>query len=370
MEKDNKSEAAARLRERAEALLNEKLSKTAEQPSETEIKKSVKSVLPLSETETLKLIHELEVHQIELELENEELRLAKEQAETLSEKFTELFDFAPAGYFTLSKGGKIIELNLSGAKMLGQERSRLVDSRFCLYVSKDTRQVFTDFLRKVFENNTKESCEIALSTDGNLPMHIYITCIAAENRKHCLMTVQDITERKQAEELLQQTRQNYETFFDTIDEFLYVLDEQGNIIHTNATVKNRLGYTKEEIIGKSVLEHHPQERREEAGRIVGEMLSGTAEFCPVPLITKAGVQIPVETIVSHGIWDGKPVIFGVTKDISKVRLSEEKFSKVFYLNPSACGLSDLDTGKYVEVNEAFYTLLGFNKGGFYKLTTI
>jgi len=171
----------------------------------------------------------------------------------------------------------------------------------------------------------------------------------------------DISERKQVNDLLQQTRQNYETFFNKIDDFLFVLDEQGNIIHTNATVIDRLGYTREELFGKSVLMVHPPERREEAGRIVGEMLNGTAEFCPVPIITKSGVQIPVETRVSHGIWDGKPVIFGVTKDISKIKLSEEKFSKLFYLNPSACGLSDLDDRKYIEVNEAFYTLLGFDK---------
>ena len=102
-------------------------------------------------------------------------------------------------------------------------------------------------------------------------------------------------------------------------------------------------------------------RRDEAGRIVGEMLSGKAEFCPVPVITKSGVQIPAETRVSLGSWNGKPAIFGVTKDISKIQLSEEKFSKLFYINPSACGLSDLEDRKYIEVNEAFYSLLGFDK---------
>jgi len=171
----------------------------------------------------------------------------------------------------------------------------------------------------------------------------------------------DITERKHAEELLQQTRLNFETFFNTIDDFLFVLDDHGNIIQVNNTVINRLGYSWEELSGQSVLMVHPPERREEAGRIVGEMLQGHSEFCPVPVLTKSGVQIPVETRVSHGIWDGKPVIFGVTKDISKVKLSEEKFSKLFHLNPSACGLNDLETLKYVEVNEAFYTLLGFDK---------
>ena len=91
------------------------------------------------------------------------------------------------------------------------------------------------------------------------------------------------------------------------------------------------------------------------------MLNGITEFCPVPLITKSGIQIPVETRVSHGYWNDNPVIFGVTKDISKIQFSEEKFSKVFYLNPSACGLSDSVTHKYIEVNEAFYTLFGFDK---------
>ena len=167
--------------------------------------------------------------------------------------------------------------------------------------------------------------------------------------------------RKQAEEALEQTRQNYETFFNTIDEFLFVLDEEGNIIQANTTAIDRLGYTREELFGNSILMVHPPERRAEAGRIVGEMLGGVKEFCPIPIITKSGVQIPVETRVSHGFWDGKPVIFGVTKDISKVKFSKEKFSKLFYINPSACGLNDLDDNKYTEVNEAFCTLLGFDK---------
>ncbi|MEI8115730.1 MAG: PAS domain S-box protein, partial [Bacteroidia bacterium] len=177
-----------------------------------------------------------------------------------------------------------------------------------------------------------------------------------------LLNYHDITNRKHTEGLLSQTRQNYETFFNTIDDFLFVLDVQGNILHTNTTVINRLGYTREELLGESILMVHPPERREEAGRIVGEMLSGLTDFCPVPIVTKSGVQIPVETRVSQGFWDGKPALFGVTKDISKIALSEEKFSKIFHINPSACGLSDLNDNTYIEVNEAFHKLLGFTNG--------
>ncbi|MEI6683701.1 MAG: PAS domain S-box protein [Bacteroidota bacterium] len=194
-----------------------------------------------------------------------------------------------------------------------------------------------------------------------LDVAITVTNSADATVNGYLVQIQDITDRIRSKEILEQTRQNYETFFDTIGEFLFVLDGQGNIIYNNNTVVERLGYTREELYGKPVLAVHPAERRQEAASIVAEMLNGVATFCPVPVLTKSGIQIPVETKVSHGMWDGKPAIFGVSKDISKLVLSEEKFSKLFHLNPSACGLSDLLTGEYTEVNDAFYQLFGFTK---------
>jgi len=95
--------------------------------------------------------------------------------------------------------------------------------------------------------------------------------------------IRDISDRKQSDYLLKQTRQNYEGFFQHIDEFLFVLDDKGNIIHTNNTVTDRLGYTSEELQGESVLMVHPPERREEAGRIVGEMLNGLTNTALFPL---------------------------------------------------------------------------------------
>jgi len=109
MKKDIKSESEY-LRKKAEEVAKKRL--------------SMREMLP-SVPEMMKLIEELEVYQVELEMQNEKLMRAKEQAETATEKYTELYDFAPSGYFTLSKGGKIIELNLSGANMLGKERLRL-----------------------------------------------------------------------------------------------------------------------------------------------------------------------------------------------------------------------------------------------------
>ncbi len=168
-------------------------------------------------------------------------------------------------------------------------------------------------------------------------------------------------DRNLAEEAVKQARHNFETFFDTIDEFLYVLDEQGRILHTNETVTRRLGYTREELFRQPVLMVHPPDRRDEVGRTVQGMLAGTMDFCPVSVMTKDGHLIPVETRVIKGEWNGRPVLFGISKDLSDLRISEEKFSAAFHFNTALMAISTKHDGKFIEVNEAFLETLGFSR---------
>jgi PAS domain-containing protein len=182
-----------------------KLSKTANlrQKAETLLRiNSSETVSPLSEIETLKLVHELEVHQIELELINEELMLANYAAQEAAKKYTELFDFAPSGYFILSKEGTVIDLNFSGAKMLCKKRTDLKNSNFTFFVSNDTKPIFNLFLSRVFNSKTEESCEVILSVNDNLPMYVYINGIVTENGEQCHINVMNITDQKLAAELI------------------------------------------------------------------------------------------------------------------------------------------------------------------------
>jgi len=187
MNNSNKQSKVALLRQKAEYLLK---------------KKSLKTSSPLSEIETQRLIHELEVHQIELEMQNDELMLASSAAQEAAKKYSELYDFAPSGFFTLSKEGKVIELNLSGAKMLGKEHWRLKNSQFGFFVSNDTKPIFNCFLEKVFNSKVKNSCEVILSVNDNIPMYVQLTGIAIKNGEQCLLTIIEITELKQAEQAL------------------------------------------------------------------------------------------------------------------------------------------------------------------------
>ena len=123
--------------------------------------------------------------------------------------------------------------------------------------------------------------------------------------------------RINAENSLLASQQNFRTLFDTVNDFMFVLDLDGMILRTNSVVEKRLGYTAEELKKFHVLELHPPDRRDEAARIVEEMMNGKAKYCPVPLYTKAGTEIPVETHVILGKWDGVDVLIGTSRDVTE-----------------------------------------------------
>jgi signal transduction histidine kinase len=177
----NKSD---KLREAAEKLISKK-------------KKGTEAAL--SETDNLKLIHELEVHQLELEMQNEELKQAREKAELAEKKYTELYDFAPAGYLTLTKEGEISELNFSAALLLGKERSYLIEKRFALFVSADTRAEFNTFIQNIYQTKSKGSCEVKLLTNEDSAKHVLMKGIISNANENCLVTLVDITDLKIAE---------------------------------------------------------------------------------------------------------------------------------------------------------------------------
>lgn len=154
---------------------------------------------------------------------------------------------------------------------------------------------------------------------------------------------------------------NFYSFFNTIYDMLFILDVQGNIIHANKTVFDRLGYSEDELYGNTVLMVHPENRRDEALFNVTEMLQGKREYCPVPLVAKNGSTIAVETRVKNGEWDGQPVLFGVCKDISELKTSEEKFSKAFHTSGALMAITRFSDAQFIDINQAFCDKIGYTR---------
>ncbi len=193
---------AAELRWQAEERLHEKSSELH---------------LPRNEETLKRLVHELEVHRIELEMQNAELRQARDELETALEKYTDLYDFAPVGYFTLDGGEIIRSVNLTGAALLGIERSRLIGGSFGEFVAQEARPAFTAFLGKLFGSRDKETCEVVLKKEGMRTRHVQIEALAGKSGDECRIAVIDITERRRAEEALDEKRRELDEINRTLE---------------------------------------------------------------------------------------------------------------------------------------------------------
>ncbi len=159
------------------------------------------------------LLHELQVHQIELEMQNEELLRTQTAMQEISDKYHDLFDFAPIGYFFLDSHGRILEVNLAGAAILGLDRNAVIQKRFAQFVTMECRPAFAEFCSRVLTTETKQTCEIRLPRDGQ-HVDVLVEGIVAKGQeeKLCRVAIIDITARKQAEEKLAESDRRKDQF--------------------------------------------------------------------------------------------------------------------------------------------------------------
>ncbi len=162
---------------------------------------------PRTNEETQRIVHELEVHQIELEMQNAELRQAREELEKVLGKCTDLYDFAPISYFTLDREGVISAVNLAGASLLAVQRSLLIGRSFELFVAATEHAAFNDFLNTVLTSSIKNSCEVALLNERNQTVIVLVEAMATASGQEFRLNLIDITERRRAEDTLAVKRQ-------------------------------------------------------------------------------------------------------------------------------------------------------------------
>lgn len=167
--------------------------------------------------------------------------------------------------------------------------------------------------------------------------------------------------KQKSETLLDRVRKNYQNFFDTLDDFVFVFDLQGNIVTANQIAHERLGYSQTELIHTSGLMLRPEDRREEASCLLAEVVSAKVHVCNIPLLTKSGALIPVETRYKKGFWNGQPVILSVSKDVTPLMLSEEKFSTAFQSSAAIMSISYFESGEVIDINNAFTEVLGYSR---------
>ncbi|KAB2919200.1 MAG: Crp/Fnr family transcriptional regulator [Dechloromonas sp.] len=167
--------------------------------------------------ESAHMRHELEISKIELEISNEALHEAIAVAETLSERYADIYDFAPVAYFTLDAACGILDLNLAGAILLGLKRSQKSRQGFASYLAKESRESFRRFVSLVVHEKTRQGCEIVLAaTPMRQAATVRIEAVPDEDGKECRMVVLDITEQRALLQALEHSEIRLRRFIETL----------------------------------------------------------------------------------------------------------------------------------------------------------
>jgi len=227
------------LRERAEKML---------QASGKEI-----SEMPIEDIRTL--VHELQVHQIELEIQNEELRQTQFNLAEARDRYSDLYEFAPVGYVTLDRDGKILQANLSAATMLRVERKQLVGAKFSDFIDRTGQDEWYLHLQAVFSSMVKQRCELRARRGGRRSAEAEAHWLRLEsiacNRKEgesseCRMALSDITEQKQ-QESLRESEQRFRTMADGVPLLIWVHNAKGEQEFVNRSFCEFFGVRSDEM---------------------------------------------------------------------------------------------------------------------------
>jgi len=238
MAKERSRERASELRKRAEIIL-------AEDPQ------AIRTMVP---ADIQKLIYELNVHQIELEMQNEELRRVQLELQEARDKYLNLYDFAPSGYFTLDHNSQIVDVNLAGSELLGSEKHRLIGAQFTSSILPDSQDAFYFHYREVLKTGIKSNCELKMLKADGTPFHAQLISMAMPekdgNINQCRTAVIDVTERKTAQDTLKESEAHYRELAESISDVFFALDEDLRYTYWNKASEKLTGIPAKDALGK------------------------------------------------------------------------------------------------------------------------
>ncbi|MDA8431145.1 MAG: PAS domain-containing protein [Geobacteraceae bacterium] len=309
-----------------------------EMPSGTELRrlaeaeeksKAADTTLFHSDSDTSRLYHELQVHQVELEMQNSELRKARNELEHALVKYTDLYDFAPVGFFTLDGNGVITAVNLAGAALLGDMRSAIIGRTFRLFIAVSERHAFSDFLGRVLTCKIKESCELSLLHKSARPAIVQIEAMASASGQEYRLALIDISERKHVEHALHESEEQMYRLAEMAVDGIIMLDDRGAVTFCNTAAENMFGCTATEITDlyfhRSVISKHLLDAVQQAIAHSREHGAESVICKPTEVIahrmdgTELSLELSISALELHGKWHA----IGIMRDITERKQLEE-----------------------------------------------
>ncbi|MFO0754531.1 MAG: EAL domain-containing protein [Thermodesulfovibrionales bacterium] len=307
---------------------------TLRKKAERKLREQTERLQDLSEQDVKRLVYELGTHQIELEIQNEELRRAQEELEESRRKYAELFDLAPIGYFTLDSNGLISEVNSTGAELLGFPKRFLQGRPLSQHLPREDRDTLSSHIRATLLHQFRQTCEVRLRRKDGSVLHAQLQSIAVEDQESttslCRTTVTDMTERKRWEATLRENETKYRELVQNARSIILKVDRQGTVTFFNEYAQEFFGYSAAEVTGRNA---------------VGTLIPPRSPFVPVFQEMLAGLvlnparyqKIEGEGMRKNGervwvVWTNRPVgdrdgvlteILSVGQDVTERKRGEE-----------------------------------------------
>jgi diguanylate cyclase (GGDEF)-like protein/PAS domain S-box-containing protein len=292
--------------------------------AEAKLSYSLRNTIPGLEDKSIdEIIHEIEVHRIELEMQNSEMKTTLLALEEARDKYINLYNFAPVGYLTISKTGVVLEANLTAADMLGVDPKELVKHGFALYLSERNLIVWEHFLINIFYDYNENICELELSKPDGSSFYALLTCTqlkGSSKTNSALVAISNIDNLKQSEKKLKKSEEKYRSLFENSIDGIYLSTLEGGYIDVNNALVDLLGYdSKEELMDVDIpnkLYASIQDRPEpgERDRTFGASLR-----------KKDGAIIDVEISSNVIEENSKPKYYqGIVRDITDRKKTEKK----------------------------------------------
>jgi diguanylate cyclase (GGDEF)-like protein/PAS domain S-box-containing protein len=287
------------------------------------------SATPARKTKILEaLIHELQVHQVELEMQNEKLRRVQGKLEALQKKYFGLYDLAPVGYFTLSEKGMILEANLTATRLLGVTKGTLAMQPLARFILPEDQNIYYRHRKKLFETGAPHACELRILRADADPFWARIEATVAQDTESgdalCRAIMSDITNHNQKAENIKILAE----VSDISPVSIIVHDFEGNFLYANQKTFNLHGYSEDEFLTLKLHEiDTPASARLIEARMQRLVETGEALF-EVEHYRQDGTSFPLEVFAKVTEWGGKKVILSVASDITERRRYQESLENV------------------------------------------
>ena len=302
----------------------------------------------MSVQDTQLLFHELRVHQIELEMQNEELRRVQELLATERSKYFDLYDLAPVGYCTVNEHGLILQANLTLGALLGVARGALVAKPFTRFIQPEDQDQFYQHRRHLVPGGKAQQCQLRMLKDGQHPVWVHLSGTASTTSDGTVVSrivISDIGSLKQSEQQLaasetaqRQAALHSQTILDNMLDGVITIDARGHIESFNQAAQTMFGYRPEAVLGRNVALLMPTPHREHHDNYLGSFQrTGEARIMGQPRelegLRQDGSVFPLSLSVTRIARAGQPVFIGIVRDITQHREDLEKIRYLAFYDP-------------------------------------